>query len=59
MNLLLGQLGQLAMVVTIMGCAVGGTIGLLKLIKHFSPGGRFPKDPISKKLEEYENHKED
>ena len=35
-----------------MGCAVGGTVGILKLIKRFTPGKDFPQDPISKKLEE-------
>lgn len=49
MNFILGQLGQ---VILIMACAIGGTVGILKLIKHFSPNGEFTKDPIAKKLEE-------
>lgn len=49
MNFILGQLGQ---VLLIIACAIGGTVGILKLIKHFSPNGEFTKDPIAKKLEE-------
>ena len=46
------QLQQLGMVAIIMICAVGGTVGILKLIKCFAPGKDFPKDPVAKKLEE-------
>lgn len=52
MNFILEQFGQLVMVVIIMVCAIGGTVGLLKLIKKITPGDNFPKDPISRKLEE-------
>lgn len=52
MSFLIGQLQQLGMVAVVMVCALGGTVGLLKLIKHFTPGKDFPKDPLSKKLEE-------
>ena len=52
MNFIFGQLQQIGMVALIMGCAVGGTVGILKLIKRFAPGKDFPQDPISKKLEE-------
>lgn len=52
MNFIWGQLGQLGQVILIMACAIGGTVGILKLIKHFSPNGEFTKDPIAKKLEE-------
>ena len=52
MSFLWGQLQQLGMVAIIMICAVGGTVGLLKLIKRFAPGNDFPKDPVAKKLEE-------
>ena len=48
---------QFVMVPVIMVCALGGTVGILKLIKKFSPTGDFPKDPISKKLEEAEQKK--
>lgn len=52
MEFILEQLGQLAMVIVIMACALVGTIGIIKLIKHFSKDGKLPKDPIAKKLEE-------
>lgn len=52
MNFMLGQLQQLAMVVIIMALAIVGTIGLLKLIKQFSPGISFPQECVSKKPEE-------
>lgn len=52
MSFIWDQFQQLGMVVIIMICAVGGTVGILKLIKRFSPGKDFPKDPIAKKLEE-------
>lgn len=52
MDFVLGQLGQLGMVVIIMACATGGTVGLLKLIKRFSPGKKISKDTVSKKPEE-------
>lgn len=56
MDFIFGQLRQLGMVVIVMLCATGGTVGILKLIKWFMPGTDFPKDPISKKLDE--NQKE-
>lgn len=52
MSFVLGQLGQIGMVAIIMACATGGTVGFLKLIKHFTSGKDFPKDPVAKKLEE-------
>lgn len=52
MRFMIGQLQQFGMVVIIMACASGGTIGILKLIKRFLPGKDFPKDPIAKKIEE-------
>lgn len=52
MNFVLGQLGKLGMVILIMACAIGGTVGILKLIKHFSPNGEFTKDRLAKELEE-------
>lgn len=52
MDFILRQLQQLGMVALIMVCALGGTVGILALIKHFTPGNGFPKDPVSKKLEE-------
>lgn len=52
MDFILEQLQQLGMVALIMLCAIGGTVGILRLIKRFTPGTGFPKDPISKKLEE-------
>lgn len=52
MDFILGQLQQLGMVALIMLCATGGTVGILKLIKRFTPDTGFPKDPITKKLEE-------
>lgn len=30
------MLRQLVMIPVIMACAIGGTVGMLKLIKHFS-----------------------
>lgn len=58
MNFVLGQLGQLGMVAIVMVCATGGTVALLKLIKHFSPGKEIPKDPITQKLGEAGNRRE-
>ena len=52
MNFVMEQLQQLGMVAIIMVCAVGGTIGILKLIRHIAPGKEFPKDLVAKKLEE-------
>lgn len=52
MSFIFEQLHQIGMIALIMGCAVGGTVGILKLIKRFAPGKDFPQDPISKKLEE-------
>lgn len=52
MDFILGQLKQLGMVAIVMLCATGGTVGILKLIKQLTPGAGFPKDPVSKKLEE-------
>lgn len=46
------MLKMLIMVPVIMVCATGGTVGLLKIIKKITPGNGFPKDPITKKLEE-------
>jgi len=51
MKFIIEQVQQIGMVVVIMVCAVGGTVGILKLIQRFLPGKEFPKDPISKKLE--------
>lgn len=48
MNFILGQLKQLSTVATVMVCATGGTVGLLKLIGRFAPGAGFPKDPASR-----------
>lgn len=53
------QLQQLGMVAIIMICAVGGTVGILKLIKRIAPGRDFPKDPVAKKLEEKGEHLND
>lgn len=55
MDFILGQLQQLGMVALVMVCALGGTVGILKLIRRFTPGEGFPKDPISRKLEEDRN----
>lgn len=52
MSFIVEQLQQLGMVVIIIVCAVGGTVGVLKLIKRFTPGKDFPKDPVAKKLDE-------
>lgn len=52
MDFILRQLQQLGMVAVVMLCATVGTVRLLKLIKRFTPGEGFPRDPISKKLEE-------
>lgn len=55
MNFILEQLRQLGMVALIMVCATGGTVGILNLIRRFTPGDGFPKDPISKKTEQHRN----
>lgn len=52
MSFLIEQLQQLGMVAIVMVCALGGTVGILKLIKHFTPDKDFPKDPLSRKWEE-------
>lgn len=52
MSFILGQLRQIGMVAIIMVCATGGTVGFLKLIKHFTSGKDFPKGPLAPKLEE-------
>lgn len=44
------QIGQLGMVAAIMGCAVVGTVGILKLIKRFTGGAGFPADPMAERL---------
>lgn len=48
---------KIIMVPVIMVCATAGTVGLLKIIKKIMPEDVFPKDPISRKLEE-ENEKQ-
>lgn len=55
MNFLIEQLRQLGMVAVVMVCALGGTVGILKLIMHFTPGKDFPKDPLSQKPEDAED----
>lgn len=45
MSFLIEQLRQLGMVAVVMVCSLGGTVGIIKLIKHFLPGKDFPKDP--------------
>lgn len=40
------------MVALVMACALGGTVGIVKLIQKFVPGVGFPRDPLSKKPEE-------
>lgn len=52
MSFLLQQIQQLGMVVIIIVCAIIGTVGILKIIRKITPGDGFPKDPISKKLNE-------
>lgn len=52
MDFILGQLQLLGTVVLVMACALVGTVGILKLIRRFAPGGALPRDPVSKKLEE-------
>lgn len=52
MKFIVEPVQQIGMVFIIMACAAGGTVGILKLIRRFSPGKEFYKDPISKKLEE-------
>lgn len=51
MVFILGQLQMFGMVVLVMACATVGTVGMLKLIRRFTPGGGFPRDPVSKRLE--------
>lgn len=52
MGFILEQAKNIGMTAIIIVCALGGTVGILKLIKRFSPGKDFPKDPVAKKLEE-------
>lgn len=54
MSFVIEQLKQLGMVAVIIGCAVGGTVGMLKLIRHFTPENDFPKDPVARELSEQE-----
>lgn len=42
---------KLLMVPVIMVCALGGTVGILKVIQKIFPGG-VPRDPITKKIED-------
>lgn len=51
MGFLLEQLKMLGMVALIIACATGGTVGIIKLIKHFMPGKELPKDPIANRFE--------
>ncbi len=39
------------LVPVIMVCALGGTVGIIKLIEKVFPGG-VPRDPITKKIED-------
>lgn len=41
----------LILVPVIIVCAIGGTVGILKLIRKVTPGDDFPKDPVTRKLE--------
>lgn len=52
MGFIFGQLRQLGMVALVMACALGGTVGIIKLIRLFTPGDGLPKDPLTRKLEE-------
>lgn len=58
MTFILEQLRMFGMVALVMVCATVGTVGILKLIKRFTPGDGFSKDPISKKLENQQNKEE-
>lgn len=58
MSFILGQLQMFGMVALVMVCATVGTVCILKLIRRFTPGDGFPKDPISKKLENRQNREE-
>ena len=42
---------KILLVPVIMACAVGGTVGILKVIGKVFPGG-VPRDPITKKIED-------
>lgn len=55
MTFILEQLRMFGMVALVMVCATVGTVAVLKIIKRFTPGDEFPKDPISKKLENRQN----
>lgn len=45
-------LKTLGMVIIVMACATGGTIGLIKLIKKVQPGGKFKESFLERKLRE-------
>ena len=55
LEFIFGQVQQPGRVALVMACALGGTVGILKLIKRFTPGEGFPKDPLAKKLEGQQN----
>lgn len=46
------MLQTLVLVPVIMACALGGTVGLIKLIKKFSPNVELPKSSLAEKLQE-------
>ncbi len=52
------MLKMIILVPAIMVCAAGGTVGLMRLIKKFSPDGSLPQSPIMEKLEEEAKKKE-
>lgn len=58
MAFILEQLQMFGTVALVMVCAAVGTAGILKLIKRFTPGDGFPKDPVSKKLENQQGKEE-
>lgn len=47
---------KIILVPVIMVCALGGTVGLLKIIQKITPGDGFPNNSVSKKLNEEVNH---
>ncbi len=52
MDFLFQQIRQLGMVATVMACAAGGTIAIVKIIRKIAPQNIFPQDPISRKQNE-------
>ena len=54
---MLELLKTLSMVIIVMVCATGGTIGLITLIKKFQPGGKFKESYVERKIREQQEQR--